>query len=335
MSIAKGGSVAQRLQALKGKRERGGAVLLTGGLGLTGSWVAYYLAAAGKDVIVLDRERLRKDYLDPVREHIRFYPGDPTDIRAAFEVFAENRNGIEGVIHLARVETHKWPYAFASVNVMGLVNMLEAARLHEVNKVVMRSSGAVYGGRGGPLQETAPSHPVDLYGASMSAAEMIGLQYAKEAGMLLRIVRTSQVYGPGKIPGRGELFSPLAGEASIEMPSGWDDRRDLTYVKDAARGILLVYQAEKTDFQLFNISGGVAYSMEDIVEAVKEHCTGPVKVKIGSGLSSPRFASGGPLDLTRAREVLGYRPEYNLERGLDEYAQWLKTRSAVPVEAAT
>jgi len=300
----------------KGWRVR--SVVVTGGLGLTGSWVVHRLAAEGKHVIILDRERSHKDYLDGL----------------LFEVLGENRNEIEGIIRLAG-EDHQWPYAFVEANVMGLANLLEAARLNGIRKVVMQSSDAIYGRREGVLDETAPCDPVDLYGASIFAAELIGLQYAKDSQILLRIVRTGPVFGPGEIPRPGGLFSPLAGEPAIEMDSGWDDRRDLTYVKDAAKGIVMAYNADGGRHQVFNVSGGATYSTEDIVEAVKGHCAGPVKVKIGGGTSSPRFESGSPLDLTRAETALGYTPDYDLESGLAEYARWLKTRSAPPVGAPT
>ena len=306
-------------------------MIVAGGFGLLGSWVTHALVSKGRTVAVLDQGASHADYLEPFRDQIFAYHGEATDIRSVFEVFAEHWDHVQGVIHVPRSSSARPPYATVHATVMGLTNLIEAARLHRVPKVVFRSSSAVYGDRKGVLSESMPARPIDSYGAAMAAAEMVGIQFAREAGILLRIVRTSQIYGAGRVPRPGSLFAPLAGRLLIDLPAGWADRRDLTCVKDAAKGVVLAFDAASTHYQVFNISGGVLYTMEDIVEAIKEHSDGPVRVKIGQAVSNPRFAGAGPLDLSRAREVLKYRPDYDLNRGIEDYVQWLKTRSAVPV----
>ena len=170
--------------------------------------------------------------------------------------------------------------------------------------------------------------PSDLYGATKAACEHLCGQYAGRLGVDVVSARIFFVYGPGRTPGPGAgfntmLFGPLAGIPEVLLPTGRDQQGDWTYVADAARGIRMLLDAERPlKHAAYNIATGIFHSVDAIVEVVKRCASTPARVEIGPGAILDR---GAPLDISRAREELGYEPEYDLERGVRAYGDWLRS----------
>ena len=117
------------------------------------------------------------------------------------------------------------------------------------------------------------------------------------------------------------LFGPLEGLDHLSLESGGDQELDFTYVKDTAKGVLLLYKTKNIKNKIFNIAGGQSYNLKDVLNTVKKYSC-PTSIDIGPGKISPD--RGFPVDISLAREELGFQPEYTLERGVSEYAEWLK-----------
>ena len=305
------------------------AVFLTG-CGLVGYWIAKGLASEGEDVILYDIKQTQFDQADSKK--MTFIQGDLLDYPRLVDVFQTYGSKIEGIIHTAAVSAGGSqfldnPHRGVTINVIGTLNLLEVARSFNVKKMVYTSTCGVYGGAEGPLSETkTPLNPTDLYGASKACAELLGYQYANHWDIDFRCARLYFVYGPPSLPSSlpfifRVLFGPLEGLDHLRLESGGDQKVDFTYVKDTAKGVLLLYKAKTIKNKVFNIAGGQSYNLKDVLNTVKNYSS-PTSIEIGPGKISP--ARGFPVDISLAREELGFQPEYTLERGVSEYAEWIK-----------
>ncbi len=306
------------------------AIFITGGYGHIGSWTALLLARQGQDIIIYDTNDDAPDCLIEVANRITFIKGDVLNFAALREAFEHHHTNIDGVVHTVAamgefVEID--PHQNINLNVMGLVNVLELARVFEIEKVLYTSTGAVYGVVDGLPTESLPLYPTDLYASTKTSAEHIGIQYAQTFGMDFRVARLYFVYGPGKLPSRfiklyKIAFGALEGLEGLNMDKGADQKLDFTYVEDAARGIALLFNAENLRHKVFNIATGQAHSVGEVVELAKKYTHSSVPVHVGPGELMRRSEA---LDIGRAAAELDYEPKVGLEEGIKRYADWLKT----------
>lgn len=316
------------------------SVLITGGMGHVGSWVARELARMGRKVIICDAaaghfDRVAPDYLREVRENLVLESVDILDFHTMFETVHRHAGDLEGIIHgvaLIAGPTFKLrPYRNISVNTLGTLNVFEICRILGVPKVVNMSSGAVYGDAAGHQTEETPYKATDLYAATKISGELFGLQYADAYGLDVRNARLYFVYGPGKLPSHMHLvyqalFGPLEGITGVEAPNGADQAADWTHVRDTARGVVAAFEKDRVSSRNFNISSGVAVSHREILQGVAEVVGRETDVRLGPG---PFILRGAPLDITRAREELGFEPEFtDIRAGLRDYWDWLRKAEA-------
>lgn len=158
------------------------AIFITGGYGHIGSWTALLLARQGQDIIVYDTNDDAPDCLIEVANRITFIKGDVLNFAALREVFEHHHTNIDGVVHTVAtmgefVEID--PRQNISLNVMGLVNVLELARVFEIEKVLYTSTGAVYGVVDGLPTESLPLYPTDLYASTKTSAEHMAFNMRK------------------------------------------------------------------------------------------------------------------------------------------------------------
>jgi len=157
------------------------AVFITGGHGHIGSWTAYFLAKEGERVIIYDTQPVPPDYLSEVSENITFIGGDVMDFPGLTQLFRQHGDEIDGIIHTVALMGEfvpANPYRNVNLNIGGLLNMLELARIFGIEKVLYTSTGAVYGAADGTASEDKnPPNPVDLYGATKVSCEYLGSQY--------------------------------------------------------------------------------------------------------------------------------------------------------------
>jgi len=210
---------------------------------------------------------------------------------------------------------------------MGTINMLEIARLSGIKKFLYVSSGAVYGEvKGKPNEITYPPCPSDLYGASKASAEFIGQQYENHYDIDFRCARPYFFFGPGKFPSEQtdlfkNLLGPLEGLTNLELEKGADQKLGFTYVRDTAYGVYLLYKAQNLKHKTINIASEESVSLLEMVRLAKKYSDSPTEVKIGSGRLFPR---GETLDISIAKEELGFHPRYSVEEGMKEYAEWIR-----------
>lgn len=302
------------------------SVLVTG-CGFVGYWVVKSLLSEGEDVILYDIHPPQLNSED--MQKVAFVQGNILDYPRLADVFHQHGSKIEGIIHTAAITAFYFldnPHRNVAVNIIGTLNILEASRIFGVKKIVFTSSGAVYGNAEGPSENETSIQPSNLYGSSKASAELLGEQYENHWGIDFRTARLYYLYGPPALPSGFPgflkvLFGPLEGLDNMSLESGGDQQADFTYIKDAVKGILLLYKARDLKNKVFNIAGGRPYRFMDVLRTVKKFSC-PKNVEIGPGYTP--FPRSFMLDISLAKKELGFQPEYTLERGISEYAEWFR-----------
>jgi nucleoside-diphosphate-sugar epimerase len=306
------------------------AVLITGGCGHIGSWTAYHLAAEGEEVILADLRSALPAHLQEVSGRITLEPCDVTSLADLLDCLRRHEGEIGTIIHTVAVMgefVQDHPHRNVSLNVNGFLNVLEAARLRGIGRVLYTSTGAVYGALEGIASEAEhPPEPADLYGATKTSAEYLGLQYGASFGLDVRIARVYFVYGPGKLPSTfirlfRNTFGALEGLQGLEMERGREQELDFTYVEDVARGLVLLCRKEDPAYRIYNIATGTPHSVGETADLCARLSPYGVSARIGPGRMMPRCSA---LDISRAGKDLGFTPQTGFEEGVRRYRDWIK-----------
>lgn len=311
-------------------------VLVTGGAGFIGSNLVRQLLHKQYEVVVLDN--LSTGYEENLAglERITFYRGDICDESLVRQALQK----VEVVFHLAAAVGNKQslenPQRDSQINVLGTINILEAARAAGVRKVVLSSSAAIYGEpRVLPLPEEQPWAPQSPYGVSKLAAERMALAYASLYGLECIALRYFNVYGPRqRYDAYGNVIpifvhQMLQGETLTIYGDG-EQTRDFVNVHDVVQANLLAAQAQGLS-GAFNIGSGTSVSINQLV-ALLEQVTGQ-KIKVCYAPPRPGDVRASLADIRAARAHLRYEPKIDLVRGLKEYIEWVRTeifQSAAP-----
>lgn len=313
-------------------------VLVTGGTGLVGAYVVGMLLERGERPVVFDvavNERLLKAVGVDVKR-LTMVRGDILDLPGLISVLREHE--ISRIIHLAAFlgeEVQRRPYSGVRLNFLGTVNILEAARLEGVSRVIFPSSGTVFLGSLGEglkkIDETIPLNPPSVYAATKASSEFIGRTYANRFGFEFVCVRyVGGLYGPSPVALKATreqaiqemIRAALKREAAtITWPYG---PTEILYGKDAAKGTVLAALKDNLKDRLFNIGCGELVGGEEIVDALKKHFP-ESKITLAKGdKPMPYPESRIPTDYSLARDQLGYEPDYTLEKALGDYAATLR-----------
>ncbi len=262
-------------------------VLVTGALGCIGAWVVRHLVADGVPTAVLDvsadAQRMRLIMSDEDIAGVQFIIADIADLSAVEEAFRTSQ--ATQVIHLAGLQIPACranPALGARVNVLGTVNVFEAARRAGLGRVVYASSIAVYGPAEEyptlPVPDDAPLHPSTHYGVYKQANEGTARIYWQDHGLSSVGLRPYVVYGPGR--DQGLTSSPtkamLAAAAGNGYRIGYGGRCDMQYASDVARTFIQAMVAPFTGAAAFNLRGSVAHMAEVVaaIEAAEPSLTG-------------------------------------------------------------
>ncbi|MEI9475292.1 MAG: NAD(P)-dependent oxidoreductase [Deltaproteobacteria bacterium] len=315
------------------------SILVTGGSGAIGSWVVRRLLEEGQKPVVFDL-RPNTALIEDIKKDVPIVQGDVTDWAKIVRTLREHK--IERMIHLAAElspEVRKSdPYLEVKVIVDGTVNILEASRLLDVQKVVFASSRAVYGVVNPkytkppydpiPEEEAKPGGSTAIYSSAKFLLERVGLQYAS-LGLETAALRFGTIYGPGKIMTHGEkktrathallVVNAMRGQPT-KVERGGDGITDCVYCKDVANGIVKALFTQNLQTRIYNISSGEGASLKDWAKVVKGLFPN-ASVEVGPGPLTELGMGGGILDISKARKELSYKPEYPLQKGIEDFVR--------------
>jgi UDP-glucose 4-epimerase len=311
-------------------------ILITGGMGFIGLHTARRLLDVGEPHLVLTQFQFRREpafIRDEIGKRVTV---EVLDVRDGYDVLdLVRRHQVTGIIHLAVPEPGGLSAAADyQLNMDGLINVLEGARQGGVQRVIIASSTAVYGGLAeGPYRETdlIKLDSTNDTEAFKKAWEVLGLNYGRRTGLEVVMARLSNIWGPmyhsmNNFPCRMALAAvqgkPVDFSGSRFGAPHAEDESDFCYVKDAAQGLALLIKAPQLQHRVYNVSAGYATSGAQLSAATRKSVP-EAQVDLPSG-RSPRSRPNAYLDATRLREELGYRPEYEVERGMAEYIDWLR-----------
>jgi UDP-glucose 4-epimerase len=313
--------------------------LVTGGAGFIGSNLVDALLDRGDEVTVFDNLASgKRENLDgALARGAGFEEADIRDAERMLAVLSSARPDI--VFHLAAqidVRTSiKDPAWDAGVNVVGTINLLEAARQTGVKRVVNTSTGgAIYGdAEVMPTPETAPARPMAAYGQSKFCAEAYCGWYERLYGLSSVILRYGNVYGPRQDPhGEAGVVAIFCGKVLAgERPRIYGDgrqTRDYTYVGDIVAANLAA-AAHPEAHGAYNIGTGTESTVVDVLSALRQ------AAGLGEGELEPQFAPArtgelqrSSLDVTRARVELGFTADTDLVTGMKPTLEWARASAA-------
>ena len=317
-------------------------VLVTGAAGFIGSHVTEALLGRGDEVVGLDN---LNDYYDPARkrrtlaeiqegaaspDRFRFVEGDVRDRTLIDELFAAS--SFDAVAHLAAMPGVRAsldnPALYVDINLNGTIVLLEAARnLTTPPNFVFASTSSVYGEtKVIPFVETDPcDRPLAPYPASKRAAELLGFTYHHIYGMDFTAVRFFTVYGPRNRPDMMayKLADNIVRKTELALYNDGQMYRDWTFVEDITSGVVAAID-RRLGYEIVNLGRGEPTLLADFVALVEKRLGKDSTLKpepMPAADMSNTYA-----DISKARELLDYRPVVSVPEGIDALLDWyLKT----------
>lgn len=306
----------------------GKRVLVTGAGGFIGSHLCEALAETGANVTALVRYNARGDsgnlefIPDAVRRSLHVVFGNVEDS----DFVNRQVKGQEVVFHLAALigipYSYLAPRSYVRTNVEGTLNLLEAARLWEVPKVLHTSTSEVYGtALYVPIDEKHPLQGQSPYSASKIGADKLAESYHRSFGLPVATVRPFNTYGPRQsaravIP---NIISQALSEPEIRL-GALDPVRDLNFVKDTVNGFVAIAASDRTVGETVNLGTGLGTTIGDLAKQILSimGCAKPV-VSVGERVR-PEQSEVYQLvcDNAKARDLADWAPQWSLRDGLAE-----------------
>lgn len=308
-------------------------ILVTGAGGFIGSHLAERCVELGYNVKAFVRYNSRnhwgwleyskfKNELDIIAADIRDYDSVLNALK-----------NCSTVLHLAALIAIPYSYisplAYIKTNIEGTYNVLQAAKVLEVENILITSTSETYGtAQYTPVDEKHPLVGQSPYSASKIAADQLAISYHRSFGLPVKIVRPFNTYGPRQsaravIP--TIINQILSSKKKIKLGS-IHPTRDLTYVKDTVEGFLAVAQSGKSIGEVINIGMNSEISIKNLAKLIAELMNVEIEIAIEKERLRPEKSEVERLisDTKKAKELLGWSPKYTLESGLKDTIAWFK-----------
>ena len=311
-----------------------GNYLITGAAGFIGARTAEMLISDGHSVVGIDN---LNDAYDPRMKQFRlkklqalpnftFHRMDISE-KSVIEPFKDQK--FEAVINLAARAGVRYsvenPWVFVESNMIGTLNMLELCKQTGTKKFIMASTSSIYGEDPPyPTPESAPSsEPLQPYAASKKGAEAMAHAYHHLYGIDVSIVRYFTVYGPA---GRPDLalfrFVQWVSEGRpVRINGDGKQSRGFTYIDDIARGTILALKP--LGYEVINLGGHEVITINDLVTLIEEVVGKKAVVEHGPPNPADMFTNWA--DVTKAGELLGWEPQFDMRAGVQKLVEWYNT----------
>lgn len=317
-------------------------ILVTGGAGFIGGHIAERLLSEGHDITVIDsmdpfydlgiKDRTIKIARELAREpdcgSYRFVEGDIRDETLVESLMPD----VEAIYHQAGRagvrDSVDDPQLYNEVNVDGSLNVLEAARAADVNRIIMASSSSVYGRPEYlPYDESHPTKPTSPYGVSKLAAERYGCTYGQLYDISVVALRYFTVYGPRMRPNMAMsnfVSRTVNGDPPVIYGDG-EQVRDFTFIEDVVDANVELLEATNIENESINIGSTDKITIRALANLVREKIDPSVPLKYTN--RHPADADQTHADVTKARECIGYEPEFAIREGLEAFIDWYRLNS--------
>jgi nucleoside-diphosphate-sugar epimerase len=317
---------------------------LVTGAGLVGSLVAERIARGGGKAVLFDVAFS----VDNINEHIagldvEMVRGDITEVSELIGTIGAH--GITTIVHTAALLTstvNARPMLGVRTNLMGTLNVLEAARLSGVERIVFCSAFSVTLGRSWAGADRAVTedeavhlvteYPPTIYGTMKLASEWLSHNFEDAYGLRTISMRLGGVFGPWRgAPSGGPsrlvqqiVQQATSGQAVRLSRQDLEQRMDFVYARDVAKGLVLAAQHESPPSSVYNHSGGRVHSVRDAVGMMSDILGTAVELEeFDNATSQGAYAPGPTIDISRIRDELGFEPDFPLDIALRDYATWL------------
>lgn len=321
-------------------------VLITGGAGFIGSHTAEAFLQRGHKVAIIDNldsfypEDWKRRNLQEISRSgdVVLFESDISDTSSIDRIFSDFKP--ELIVHLAARAgvrpSIEQPALYERVNVAGTLNLLEAARRHQLKAFVFGSSSSVYGETSSaPFREDNYFlRPISPYAATKLAGEGLCYTYSHLYGISVACLRFFTVYGPRQRPDLAiHKFTSLI-ENGTELPIFGDGStgRDYTFVDDIVSGIIsaaswcLDQPNHSGCYEIFNIGNSSPVKLAELVSAI-ERAT-EKKARLKHLPAQPGDVSLTWADISKAGRILGYHPKTKLNDGLSRFVEWYRKQPA-------
>jgi len=309
-------------------------ILVTGGAGFIGSALTKRLVEHGNDVVVIDNFN---QYYDPELKRKRqevflgdavVVEGDITDQICLEELFTEYE--FDAVAHLAAQAGVRYsvevPESYVAANVLGTQTLLEAMRKHEVKQLVYASTSSVYGiNTPLPFLETASADkPVSVYAATKRAGELLAHSYYQQYDIHATCLRFFTVYGPWSRPDMAMLkfAEKIQQGLAIDVYNHGNLRRDFTYIDDIVNGFIGAL-SKSLGYEIINLGNGTPVELMHFIELLEKYLGKTAKKNMIDMQQGDVFETYA--DITKAKELLGYKPQIGFDEGTQVFVDWFKS----------
>jgi len=313
------------------------SILVTGAAGFIGSHLVDRLLSEGEwQVFVIDDFN---NFYDPaikranVSRHeknpdYRLFEADIRDKAALNRIFDENTFAC--IVHLAARAgvrpSLEQPLLYAETNINGTMNLLELAREYGIKQFVFGSSSSVYGINAKiPFNEDDPiRQPISPYAATKAAGELLCHTYTHLYGMRSVCLRFFTVYGPRQRPDLAiHKFARLMSEGKrIPVFGDGTTRRDYTFINDIIAGVRAAIDYDGSDYEVLNLGESRTVELRELISLLERELGATAKIDrqpLQPGDVPQTFA-----DITKARQLLGYNPETQIEEGIHRFVEWFQ-----------
>ncbi|MEF8813970.1 MAG: GDP-mannose 4,6-dehydratase [Halovenus sp.] len=313
-------------------------VLVTGGAGFIGGHIAEQLAASGHDVVVIDNLvpyydlGIKEHNVEAAREATEENDGTYELLEASItdeEIVDDLVADTDVVYHQAAQagvrKSIEQPKKVNHFNVDGTIEILDAARKHGVDRVVVASSSSVYGKPEYlPYDEDHPTTPVSPYGVSKLATEQYARVYSEVYGLPTVSLRYFTVYGPRMRPNMAMtnfVSRCLHGEPPVVYGTG-EQTRDFTYVTDVRRVNEQLLTDDSADGEICNVGSTDNIDIQTLAEVVRDE----IDPSLDIVYDDPRTgdAEHTHADVSKASELLGYEPTVDIREGVRQFIDWYR-----------
>lgn len=320
-------------------------ISLVGGAGFIGHNLAITLDNSGHDVQIIDHlgynnvvhhraDPLRMsflnerfDFLDSML--VPLYTVDGRDATGLFQALSRFEPDV--IVHLSAISSavnaRATPGLAFDLQLTTLNNILDYTQIHPISQVMFMSSSTVYGNfEGDSVDEQTRPRPFGIYATAKFMGERLLRTYNDQYGLGTTIIRPSALYGERCVSSRVSqqfLERALSGE-ELYLEGGGEGRLDFTYIEDLTQGMLLAIEQHVPETrETFNLTYGNARTIKDLATEVQKVVPEAKLVETKADRNKP---VRGTLSNAKARQLLGFKPQFSLEVGYPRYADWFQTK---------